>query len=297
MNNINSQVKSNTLAIINTQCFYKKNQKFLENITKSLKRLNSDVEMTRYSGHATKILKEDNAVHKDVIAVGGDGTILEVINGMDLKQQKLCVFPVGYANGLATDLGFKSWGQALNAFEQKKLLDVDLIKTTIVDKDGETIEKKVASSCSVGSFNQIRLKKIKAINILDKIENKQILDFLHKPFKVKGRIEHSDWNETTLNNIIIGNTRYIHRNPIFKDADLKDNFFHCVFGNISPLKRFFSNMKLIPLNTYYGVQKYIKNIEFIFEKPQIIMLDGEIIKDCQQINVEIHPEKLLCYRK
>ncbi len=40
-----------------------------------------------------------------LLAVGGDGTVAQVVNGMDRRRQGLAVLPAGTGNGLARDLG------------------------------------------------------------------------------------------------------------------------------------------------------------------------------------------------
>ncbi|MBI5416630.1 acylglycerol kinase family protein [Candidatus Poribacteria bacterium] len=220
-----SQIKSNPLAIINSQCFYRKNQKKLNEIVLNLKKKNADIIMTHYSNHAKKIVKK-NETYKEIIAVGGSGMVSEVINGMNLKKQTLGILPVGYTNSLAMELNIKSWKHALTVFEQKKISHIDLIKVTIIDKDDNISIRQIASSCSIGYFNHLRLKQYPVKNIFERIEKKVDLSSIQKPFLVKGRIENGDWNEITLTDIIIGNTSYIQNKYIFKNANLQDDFFH-----------------------------------------------------------------------
>ncbi len=286
------------LAIINAQCFYKKTQKQLNEITQSLKNRKAEIILTRYKGHATKVAYENKDTFKNIIIVGGDGSVQEVINGMNLNEQRLGIFPVGYANNFATELGFNSWRDSLNFIYQNQPSKIDLIKITFTDSEGKKNEKKIASFCSIGFFNYPHIKFQPAVNIYDKVEIKKDIELIKKPFKVKGRIDNGEWNEVKLSDIVVGNTRYIQRKSIFKNANLQDNFFHCVFGNITSLKRFIHSVNFIS-NTYLnsGTFKDIKNLDLIFEKPQIIVLDGEIFKDCIEISFEINPEKLICYKK
>lgn len=56
-------------------------------------------------------MKEENPL---IIAVGGDGTINTVINGMIEKRAVLGVIPLGTANVLSTELGIRSADDAVN---------------------------------------------------------------------------------------------------------------------------------------------------------------------------------------
>ena len=67
---------------------------------------------TQAPGHAAELVRE----HADaglVIAVGGDGTVSEVIHGMT-SHQILCALPAGSGNSMARNLlGDRSWRQVL----------------------------------------------------------------------------------------------------------------------------------------------------------------------------------------
>lgn len=60
---------------------------------------------TEYAKHATELTKEAvEAGYKTVVAVGGDGTINEVVNGLVNTKTKLGIIPRGTANLLAKEM-------------------------------------------------------------------------------------------------------------------------------------------------------------------------------------------------
>jgi diacylglycerol kinase (ATP) len=64
---------------------------------------------TAESGHATELAREAVAQGADlVLALGGDGTINEVANGLALTQVPLGILPAGTANVLAMEIGLGS---------------------------------------------------------------------------------------------------------------------------------------------------------------------------------------------
>jgi len=68
--------------------------------------LNPDFVWTEYAGHATSLASQAAKDGYDVVvAVGGDGTINEVVNGLVNTKTRLGIIPAGTANLLATEMG------------------------------------------------------------------------------------------------------------------------------------------------------------------------------------------------
>ncbi len=67
---------------------------------------NSVIKLTDFPGHATKIARSYASAYKNVVIVGGDGTVNEVMKGLDTsKKIKIAVLPVGTGNDFASNLG------------------------------------------------------------------------------------------------------------------------------------------------------------------------------------------------
>lgn len=90
----------------------------LDNFVGALNALNIQTEINETSGpgDATNIARSANKAEWDVvIAAGGDGTINEIVNGLDVHSPALAILPLGTANVLALELGLPSSPQALAA--------------------------------------------------------------------------------------------------------------------------------------------------------------------------------------
>jgi diacylglycerol kinase (ATP) len=89
---------------------------------------------TEYRGHATILARQavDSETKYDaVVSVGGDGTLLEVANGLMGSDVLLGVIPAGSGNDFARTIGIKSTiRDALRVIRKKKsrLIDVGRIK-------------------------------------------------------------------------------------------------------------------------------------------------------------------------
>ncbi len=79
-------------------------------------------------GDATRLAKAAVASgHTTIVAVGGDDTVNEVINGIDHDNVAVGIIPIGTANRVATQLGIITWPQACEALAARRLTSYSLI--------------------------------------------------------------------------------------------------------------------------------------------------------------------------
>lgn len=79
-------------------------------------------------GDATKMAEV--AIEKGyttVVAVGGDGTVNEVINGITKDNVAVGIVPIGHTNVLANHLGINNWQQAADVLAARRLTSYGLI--------------------------------------------------------------------------------------------------------------------------------------------------------------------------
>lgn len=124
-------------------------------------------------GEATKMTKAAVAAgHTTIVAVGGDDTVNEVINGVDRDNVAVGIIPIGTTNRIATQLGIITWPQACEALAARRLTSYSLIAAgqkfflstltlgfeTDLDKTIDTSETglKARASQFARSFKQAR---------------------------------------------------------------------------------------------------------------------------------------------
>ena len=92
-------------------------------------KIDFDLEFTRKRGHATEIARKCCNQFEFIVAVGGDGTINEVVNGLVGGKAKLGIIPAGCGNDLIRSLAIpKSLSEAFKVLMQKKTTGIDIGK-------------------------------------------------------------------------------------------------------------------------------------------------------------------------
>ncbi len=92
-------------------------------------RLDYDLEMTRAPGQAEEIARRAGSEYDTVIAVGGDGTMNEVINGVMDTRTPVGFIPAGTGNDFARSLGIPlDWKKAVNVFQRGRKTPFDVGK-------------------------------------------------------------------------------------------------------------------------------------------------------------------------
>lgn len=87
-------------------------EKDIEEIFSEIKKYNKNVdytiEFTKYVGHATEIAREYSKKDSYIMyAVGGDGTLNEVLNGMAFSSTVLAFIPYGTGNDFMNSIAYK----------------------------------------------------------------------------------------------------------------------------------------------------------------------------------------------
>jgi YegS/Rv2252/BmrU family lipid kinase len=117
-----------------------------------------EAQFTRAAGHATEIARQWAADGAEIIvAVGGDGTVNEIINGLVDNDRlvnettKLALIPCGTGRDLARTLGTQDVEQTLTALQQDSWRHIDLGRIRFQQETGgRTISRYFANVADLG---------------------------------------------------------------------------------------------------------------------------------------------------
>lgn len=138
-----------------------------------------------------------------IIAVGGDSTVSEVINGIiDAPASKvvLGVLPIGATNILAKALGISDWTQGVDVLAQRRVRTIDL---------GKINDIFFATSLDIGFETEV-LKDRQSSSILKPfVFKKKVLEKMlsYKPFGATIKFDSKFSIKTNIFNLSVFNTR------------------------------------------------------------------------------------------
>ncbi|WP_242093939.1 diacylglycerol/lipid kinase family protein [Aestuariivivens sediminicola] len=110
-----------------------------------------EVVTTRYSGHATIIANEKSATCDYIIAIGGDGTLNEVINGIDLSSKVVIgLLPYGTGNDFSRGQQLQCDAHFLfDLIRNDSYKDIDLGLVTGLDQE-TALAKRFINVADIG---------------------------------------------------------------------------------------------------------------------------------------------------
>jgi len=281
------------LAIVNNACCRRKKSDDVNRLLASLRtRCNADVKFTEYAGHATEIAGNSSG-YDIIIAAGGDGTVSEVVNGMDLQSQALGIMPLGSGNGLAHDLKITSPEKALDALQQNKYRKIDLINCELRIK-GKIHRRYAVSTTGMGlvsraagfTNNYRYLKK-----------TGHLCYFLAACFTIAGqqiiparlKIDNGPFQKIEFTFFMVNNTMYTGSLFMFPQAALDDSKISLFSAKMGVAKQILYNIGIVTRAYKYtpGVLSDAKNLCVNLESPGLFMADGELFDAVEEITYKV----------
>ncbi len=259
-----------------------------------LQYLNLDYQVlyTKAPGHAIELAQTAKEKFECVVAVGGDGTLNEVVNGLGQSGCTLGLLPVGSGNDFARAVSLETkLDVALNKLLRGRIRAVDL---------GKVNERYFHNGVGVGFdahvvHTSLKVKRLRGNAIY-------LYSVLRTLFKYRPVSLAMQFNNQTHTNdyfmVTVGNGMSLGGGFLLTpDAQIDDGLFDlCLIQNM-PMPSVLRNL----LKVYSGKHKEDPRVEIVrtenlkiqSEEPFAVHVDGELLgMDLTALNVEIIPRAL-----
>ena len=254
----------------------------------------SDLCVTEGPGHATKLAKEAAEQKFDVaVAMGGDGTINEVLQGVLGTSTALGIIPLGSGNGFARELGLMgSWEKALVKLQKAFLQPCD-----VGFANGEPFLNLAGVGFeAVVAWKYMEYCKTKKRGMLHyfTLAAKTLLFYKPPVIRVTVNEEHYSW--APLSMVVANNRQYGSNFVIAPSAVIADGKLDLVVIKdvwklklLAALPSFFLG-KTPP----FGVTAYATTQSVVIESNQEILyhIDGEPRKAANRLEITLRPHAL-----
>ncbi len=265
---------------------------------------------TVYPGHAIELAQQAGEQGYDmVIAMGGDGTVHEVINGLmkvpESKRPVLGVVPVGSGNDFAHGLNAsRTPTEALTCALDGEASPVDLGLMT--DEHGRNEYFDNTLGIGFGAVVTIRSHKLPILRgflmYLTAVIQTIILD--HNPMAMQIETDNQKWEQSVIYLVICNGPREGGGFLIAPEAKIDDGLFHyAMITNVSRAMMF----RIVPevMKGTHGRFKQVrmgtcKKFTLSADRPLYIHADGEVFTgpgtDLRKVSFEILPNALQVVR-
>lgn len=287
----------NWLAIVNASSGGGRSRKQLRPVLDRIHKLSSQVVFTRHKGHARDLANHAGAFD-GVVVVGGDGTLLEVLNGIDLLKQRLAIVATGRGNSLARDLSLFSPDAGCAAIESGNCRRIDLMQAVFDDSSGRRTLLLAASTVAVGYPAAV----VRAAHAIRKLGGRSYAAAtlgVRPVFQsLRISVDDDDAAETQLTGFLANNTRHLGSFLALPEACCHDGHFDVmplragfipqILHNASVLSRlrFYDPVKLMPM----------ARVTLSWDRPQELMVDGELFPDVVSVQISVREAAAQCIR-
>ncbi|OQX65356.1 MAG: hypothetical protein B5M51_00970 [Anaerolinea sp. 4484_236] len=267
---------------------------------------NADWSGTVYPGHATELARQAGEDGYDlVVALGGDGTVHEVVNGlMQVEAEKrpaLGVVPIGSGNDFAYANGIpESANQAMALALEGEASPIDLGLMTDENNRQEYIDNTLGIGFdAIVTIRSHRLPIVRGF-LMYLTAVIQTISLNSKPMRMKVESEDKKWDKDVFMLVLANGPREGGGFTMAPAARPDDGILdYMIANNLSRLKQF----RMIP-EFMNGTQERFSEVEIgqfqklslTSEQPLYIHIDGEIYtsfgSNLRGLSVEIVPNAL-----
>lgn len=291
----NQTLKDQWLAIVNPRAGGNRNRSRLAHIRDGLGRIAVKTVLTNHSGHATELAgcAQD---YVGLVAVGGDGTLFEILKGFDRVKQRIALIPAGRGNSLGRHLGLLHRQTPLDVIHRGDVRRIDLLEVEIKTADGLESNHFSASTVAVGYPVAVamRARDVAWMGRMSYATAAAVIQPLH--FRAIVEYEGALPHELYLSGFIANNTRYLANFLAFHKGNCHDGLFDVMQMDAGIVKQTMHNLSALSRTRFYEPYAPMQagSVKLRLETPQNLMIDGEIFPEVVSFDIRVLPSALAC---
>jgi len=251
------------------------------------KKYDFQIVYTEYAAHAVKIVEQYVKDQIDiVIAVGGDGSVNEIVNGLNGSNVKLGIIPLGSGNGLARFLKIP--------FQIKSAVDIiNAGKYTSVDT--VSVNDRLFLSIAGIGFDALVAKKFA------KYHKRGFWSYftiateeyrMYRPKKYQLTINNEVINRKALMIVFANSDQFGYNTSIAPHAKIDDGMIDVCIVKKIPVYKIFFFIQLLFLKQLYKTNylEIIKTNELWIERKRnkVVNIDGEPVKLTKNLHIKVN---------
>lgn len=247
---------------------------------------------TKSQFHAIELARSASK-YDIVMAVGGDGTINEVINGIDLNRQSVLPVPAGTWNGIAYQIGIRSVTDALDLVDNHDVFTIDLMDAEVTCSQLTMFNRMFLGFASIGQDGRVTMiaRKFRSLPAhLRYLIGGVIATLTIKKVSAEIQINSIKKDTRKISSCLVNNGAANFFATV-KHWDMQDGTGELQIGSHSLVTQFVWNF--LCLSPYSGAYvKQIENLSIKLSKPLPLMIDGELFPDVSSFSMNIRPRAL-----
>jgi len=253
-----------------------------------------DVAETTAPGDGLRLARQGPG-YGGFVAVGGDGTIAEVLNGMDRRRQALALLPAGHGNCLARDLGIANPAGALAACAAAETQDIDVISAEIEFADGRIEQRLCASTLAIGYVADVVALGRRRFAWLGR-HAYATAAIAVRPRRVPLRVG-AGAPAAARTNVVINNTAHLANFRAFQRARLDDGSLDVMEADFAWPRQLLHNLAVLSGSGRFGPAALWQAPSVVVEcdTPVRLMIDGELEQGVVRVHARCEPAGVRCH--
>jgi diacylglycerol kinase (ATP) len=232
-----------------------------------------------------------------LVAVGGDGTVAEVLTGMNRHSQLLAVVPAGTGNCLAVELGFRSANAAMEAIRQGRSRRIDIMRAVLRHADGSTSRRCLASTAGMGYATEVALLAKRYFSHLRGHAYAAAAGFVRPRLReVQITSDGNEERNLQLTGLLINNTRYVGNARAFPAARIDDGLLDYFVFRCGWFKQCLHDLKMVTCIPVFGAPEphQSRTVRVRFDTSETVVLDGDPFEQVTEMELVCQPSALSC---